>query len=142
MKVIKTESKNIINLRHKVLRNGYPIEEVMFKEDELISSRHYAMICNEKIIACITLLESEFDSQPAWQLRAMAVEEEYRGSGLGSELLDFAIKDIKQDSVLKNIWCNSRVTSKGFYKKFGFQEIGENFVFGNAGESIKMLRKI
>tara|TARA_B100000073_G_C23739229_1_gene573188 strand:+ start:1969 stop:2397 length:429 start_codon:yes stop_codon:yes gene_type:complete len=142
MKVIKTESKNIINLRHKVLRNGYPIEEVMFKEDELISSRHYAMICNEKIIACLTLFESEFDSKPAWQLRAMAVEEKHRGSSIGSQLLEFAMKDIEKNNILKNIWCNSRVTSKGFYKKFGFKETGESFVFGNAGKSIKMLRKI
>jgi predicted GNAT family N-acyltransferase len=132
----------IVNLRHKVLRPGFSISEVEFKEDKLPETRHYAAHYKNKSIACLTLMNSKYAGNEAWRLRAMAVEQQYRGKGLGRELLSFTLNDLMVNNLSKTIWCYSRVTSEAFYKKFDFVTEGQNFLFGNAGESIKMVRKL
>lgn len=132
----------ILNLRHRILRKGFPIEEVMFEEDKLISTKNYA-IFDEKdnVIACLTLMKAEWKNGLIWRLRAMAVDEEFQGNGLGSELLEFALEDLEKSNNMDSIWLHARTTSQNFYKKFDFEVASEVFNFGNAGPSVKMLKK-
>ena len=138
-KICRTEVFEIINLRHEALRRGHPIEEVQFEEDKDELSRHYAVFYQDSCIACVSFIDTQWQQQSAWRLRAMAVEEQYRGIGVGKALLKFALKDLIDNNLFKTIWCYSRVSSESFYSSFGFTSIGEHFTYGNAGESIEMV---
>lgn len=140
-KIGRAEVFAIIDLRHKVLRQGHPIEEVQFEEDKDELSRHYAAVYQDKCIACVTFIDAQWQQQPAWRLRAMAVEKQYRGIGIGKALLKFALNDLLNNNLMKTIWCYSRVSSEPFYLSFGFVSTGEHFTYGNAGESIEMVLK-
>ncbi len=137
----KTDVNSIMSLRHKVLRDGYPISEVTFNEDDHPSTRHYGAFDSQGLsICCVTLIESFWNGETAWQLRAMATAEKFRNSGIGRTMIEFLLADLKKNNQLKTIWCNSRVTSLGFYKKMGWRESSQQFVNGNAGLSLKMVR--
>ena len=137
-----TNVDEILELRHKILRNGFPIHEVMFDEDNIHTTRHYAFF-NEtaKAIACLTLMKADWEDKSIWRLRAMAVEENFQGNGLGIALLEHALNDLENKNLMDDIWLHARTTSESFYEKFNFQRASDIFEFGNAGPSIKMLRK-
>ncbi|MGR3279383.1 GNAT family N-acetyltransferase [Acaryochloris marina NIES-2412] len=138
----RTDVNSILKLRHTVLRNGYPIDEVIFIEDEAKTTRHYGVFdSQDKNICCVSLIESFWNSESAWQLRAMATSSEWRNRGIGRKLINYMISDLKQDIQLKYIWCNCRVQASGFYKKMGWREASHQFINGNAGLSIKMVKE-
>lgn len=132
----------ILQLRHQVLRNGYPITEVMFHEDHEDQSRHYGAFDRQNNnICCVSLIQSYWNGALAWQLRAMATAPEWRSKGIGRRIIEFMISDLEKDDQLKHIWCNCRVQSSGFYKKMGWREASNQFINGNAGLSVKMVRE-
>lgn len=63
----------------------------------------------------------------AVRLRQMAVEEAYRGQGLGSRLMVFA-EEIMRRSGRKVVVCHARLTAVGFYAGHGFEAQGAGFV--------------
>lgn len=137
----RTDVNSIIKLRHKALRDGYPISEVNFDEDDHASTRHYGVFDNQgHNICCVTLIQSFWNGESAWQLRAMATSENLRNRGIGRAMIEYLLEDLEQNEQLKTIWCNSRVKSLGFYKKMGWREASQQFVNGNAGLSLKMVR--
>lgn len=134
--------EEILNLRHKILRKGFPIEEVMFEEDPWESTRNYAIFRDDGYnIACLSLLRADWFGRETWRLRAMAVDEEYQNQGFGSMLMDFMFKDLKKNNLIDDIWLHARTTSEAFYKRYGFITVSDVFGFGNAGLSVKMLKK-
>jgi len=135
--------KEILKLRHEILRKGFPIHEVMFYEDNLLPTRHYASINGKgQVIACLTLMKAPWQDKIIWRLRAMAVKEELQGQGIGMALLKYALNDLINKNLMDEIWLHARTTSESFYEKFNFTTVSDIFEFGNAGPSIKMLRKI
>lgn len=110
----RTTAASILELRHRILRQGHPISEVIFPEDNDEASRHYGAFDNTgQNIGCLSLLPSAWQEQPAWRLRAMATDELWRNEGIGSGLLRFAIASLEQDCQLKPIWCYARVSARG-----------------------------
>lgn len=142
LKYKRTDVSSILQLRHIVLRNGYPIDEVVFPEDEEETTRHYGVFDRQgKNICCVSLIKSYWNSESAWQLRAMATSSEWRNRGIGRKIIQYMISDLKQDDQLKYIWCNCRVQASGFYEKMGWKEASHQFINGNAGLSVKMVRE-
>lgn len=132
----------ILNLRHRILRKGFPIEEVMFDEDKLISTRNYAIFDeNDNVISCLTLMKAMWNNELVWRLRAMAVDESYQNMGFGSKLLEYALDDLDDMEIQDDIWLHARTTSQDFYKRFGFEVASDIFNFGNAGPSVKMIKR-
>ena len=130
----------LVELRHEVLRKGLPVDEVKFSGDHLLSTRHYVVLNEDICIACLSLLSEPFDGESAWRLRAMAVREGKQKCGVGSRLMQFAIDDLYADGLYLPIWCHARVSAQSFYIRFNFEQMGNPFVFGNAGQSVVMLR--
>lgn len=138
----RTNVDCILQLRHQVLRNGYPISEVMFNEDYDDVTRHYgALDSQDNAICCVSLIQSYWNGSLAWQLRAMATAPNWRFKGIGRRIIHYMISDLARDNQLKFIWCNCRVQSSGFYKKMGWREASNQFINGNAGLSVKMVRE-
>lgn len=69
---------------------------------------------------------SFFQEPPGIRLRKLAVAPNYRGAGLGSDLVrEGAALAREQD--FTELWCDARQTARGFYKAVGFALDGDTF---------------
>ena len=128
----------IINLRHRVLRAGRPIESANLTDDEAEGTIHYAIFENGQAISCLSLMRSQLGSEPAWQLRGMAADVGAQGKGLGGRLLKYAMDDARLLGFSQVMWCNARITAVGFYEKYGWKVCSEEFDVPLVGPHFKM----
>jgi len=134
--------QRIIDLRHVILRQGLPREAASFHGDDLPSSRHYAAIDNGRVVGCLTLHQSQWESHPAWQLRGMATEVAHQGKGFGGELLRCGEALISIESEVHVFWCNARVPAIPFYQKHGWKVDSAEFDIPTAGPHRKMIKRL
>src|SRR5688572_13633278 len=80
---------DVIDLRHRVLREGLPRESAVFAGDQDPGSRHFAAVCDGRVVGCATLHASRWQDEPAWQLRGMATAPDFRGRRIGRAMLAF-----------------------------------------------------
>jgi predicted GNAT family N-acyltransferase len=117
------EQDKLHALRGKMLRQGLPPSTRIFAADDLPTTRHFgAFDDQDNLIGCATLVETE---DKDLQLRGMATDSDYQQSGVGRAVLTQA-----QNYALENglpLWCNARLTAKGFYEKLGWVTEGEVF---------------
>ena len=59
------------------------------------------------------------------KLERFAMLKEYRGKGLGNDLLRFVLNEARKKG--KHIYLNSQARVTGYYEKFGFKRKGEPF---------------
>jgi len=131
--------EEILPLRHRVLRAGLPAEAACFDGDHDANTRHYAALSDAKPACCLSLMPSEWEGQPAWQLRGMATDGQQQGRGLGRRLLELAVAEARRDEPERVWWCNARTSAIGFYEKLGWQVRSEPFDVPTAGPHVKML---
>ena len=122
-------------LRHAVLRPGLPLATAAFPGDELTTTVHLAADIGSRIVGCASWMRGEFSGEPAYQLRGMAVDEAWRGSGLGQRLLA-ASDDLLPIGLLR--WCNARMTAVGFYQRHGWTIVSPVFDIPTAGPHCRM----
>lgn len=67
-----------------------------------------------------------------YQLRGMAVLKEFQGYGLGKIILTHG-EGLLKDKRAKTVWCNAREVALNFYKKNGYQIIGDPFNISDIG---------
>ena len=65
------------------------------------------------------------------------VEHQYKG--LSSALLQVAFPIVKQN-LCHLVWCNAREEAIGFYKKMGFEGIGDLFDIPPGGKHLLMVK--
>jgi GNAT superfamily N-acetyltransferase len=138
----RAKLEDIIDLRHVVLRQGLPREEAIFKGDELASSYHFAAFANEKCVGCATFHLNEWEGKPAWQLRGMATDAEFRSGGIGSALLELAEQTLRAAGPVRQLWCNARTPALNFYKKQGWKAVSEEFFIPTAGPHFRMTKTL
>jgi GNAT superfamily N-acetyltransferase len=131
----------ILELRHRVLRAGLPAEAAHFSGDEAATTKHLAAMIDGRVVGCATILLNEWEGEPAWQLRGMAVEEHYRSQGIGKVLLD-AAERIATESGTAIMWCNARVPAVRFYQKHGWAVVSDEFEVPSAGPHVKMIKRL
>lgn len=130
------------SVRHPVLRPGKNIETCHFDGDNLESTRHFGYFEAEKLAGVASLFETTtplLPKQNQFQLRGMAVLQEYQKRGIGEALVKFA----ENDAILRNgkmIWFNAREIAVPFYQKLGYKIIGEPFDIGDIGKHYVMYR--
>nr|WP_262710720.1 GNAT family N-acetyltransferase [Algibacter onchidii] len=67
-----------------------------------------------------------------YQLRGMAVLEEFQGRGLGTKLLKFGENILKEKNI-DIVWCNAREIAVPFYNKNNYKTTGEPFTIQSIG---------
>ncbi len=134
------DADTIRPLRHRVLRAGLPFETAFFPEDYHPDTRHYAAFDGDRVVACLTLLKSQWEGRNAWQLRGMATDPDYRGSGWGGALLDYAETEAAGSGHATEFWCNAREKAVPFYARYGWVVVGERFEVPVFGPHFKMHR--
>jgi predicted GNAT family N-acyltransferase len=129
----------ILPLRHRILRAGLPFESAMFDGDHDASTRHYAAVRGDEPVGSLSLMASQWDGKPAWQLRGMATDARLQRHGLGGRLLAVAVAEARRDEPARIFWCNARTSAVGFYEKSGWRVVSEPFHMPTAGPHVRMV---
>lgn len=143
----RAQVAELIDLRHAVLRHGLPREEAMFPGDDAPTSRHYGAFRGDQVLCCATLHASEWEGEPAFQLRGMATAPEARRTGLGRRVTEWMEADLRAaagagEGVPLLLWCNARVPAVAFYEAMGWAVVSEPFEIPTAGPHVRMVKRL
>ena len=130
-------------VRHAELRKGRPMEECAFDGDKDSSTLHIGGFLGNDLIAVATMLKRDMAKhgiQNTFQLRGMAVLEDYQGKGIGKILLNFA-ENLAKEKEAQTLWMNARVSALGFYRNSGYKILGEVFEIPGIGPHYTMFKK-
>lgn len=134
----RVEVDQILDLRHRLLRAELPFEAARFDHDLDPATRHYGAFDADRLVCCLTLLESVWQGRPAWQLRGMATETDRQGAGAGRLLVQFATAEVQAFEPDRIFWCNARTSAQGFYARLGWTVESDPFDIAHAGPHVKM----
>jgi len=116
-------------LRGRVLRPGQPPEACVYPGDELESTLHLGIFDAQELVGIASLYWEPPPDRPAARavrLRGMATLPEVRGRGFGRLLLEAGLERVAERGG-RLIWANARTSALGFYERFGFERVGEEF---------------
>jgi len=130
----------LLPLRALVLRPGYLPAQARFHGDDDPASIHLGAFRKDECVACVTLIPSKWDGDPAWQLRGLATHLAYRRRGIASRLMAMAEEAVRASGGPRFLWCNSRIESVSFYENRGWRVVSEEFLIEGIGSHYKMLR--
>jgi len=108
-------------IRHCVLWPDKPISFCQVDGDE--TAMHYGVYLNDSLV---TVASIYIDGRVA-RLRKFATLEGSQGRGMGSQLISHIITELEQSDI-DIFWCDARATAVGFYKKFGMETQGDEFL--------------
>ena len=141
--VKKISALETYNVRQEVLRKGKPIETCYFEGDNLATTTHFGLFEDEKIIGVVSVYKTNsllFTEKIQFQIRGMAVLEDFQSKGFGKQLLKTAEKFCFDENT-DLIWFNARENAISFYKKSGYKIIGNSFDIPNVGTHFVMFKK-
>ena len=115
------EMKEYYHLRWKILREPLGLEQETEKDDLEDKSIHRVVKVNNQIIGVGRL---HFIDDSKAQIRYMAVENNFRRSGVGKLIVDEFIK-ISENRNTKKIILYARESVIDFYKNLGFDIVRE-----------------
>ena len=144
IEIKKINSTETIIVRHPVLRFGKPIESCHFEGDDLPTTSHFGLYFEKQLVAIISSFKVQnklFSEENQYQIRGMAVLDEFQKKGFGEALLTYYENEIK----LKKgnlIWFNARETAVGFYKKSGYKILGDRFEIPDVGPHYILFKTI
>lgn len=134
----------LLPVRNLVLRNGLLTpDECRFPSDGLAGNFHLGYFVNDEL-ACVASFHPQAYgdfSGAGYQLRGMATIEKYRGQGLGSQLVTFALNYLGQLQA-GYLWCNARQKAVRFYEGLGMEVISPVFEVPGIGPHYVMYVKI
>ena len=135
VKIKQLSFEETYTIRQIVLRPNRPLETCFFEGDELETTLHFGGFVNQELVGIISLFKnnhSSFQQENQYQIRGMAVLENFRKYGLGKKLVEYSEDYLKQKNI-SLIWFNARESAVGFYQKSGYKIIGDLFNIPDVG---------
>jgi ribosomal protein S18 acetylase RimI-like enzyme len=135
IKIKKITSTETIIVRHPVLRPGRTIETCYFEGDDLPTTSHFGLYYENRLVAVISAFKMQnklFTEENQYQIRGMAVLNEFQKKGFGEILLKYCENEIQINNG-ELIWFNARETAVAFYKKSGYEVLGSQFEIPDVG---------
>lgn len=132
--------EEILPLRSLVLRENKGVEFAGFLEDSMKGVFHIGYFVDQLVtcIASFMPVQDKEIGQGGWQLRGMATHPDFKGMGLGTEVLAYANTLLLEKGV-SYIWCNARASAVPFYEKNMYKVISKEFIIENIGPHFKMI---
>ena len=121
------EMNEYYHLRWKILRQPLGLEEGTEKDDLEEQSIHRVVKIDNQIIGVGRL---HFIDDNNAQIRYMAVEDNFRGSGVGKLIVDEFVK-ISENRNTKKIILYARESIINFYKRIGFDIVRKAHILKN-----------
>jgi len=100
-----------------------------------LNSIHIFKYDGDKIIAYSRI----FEENGHITFGRVVADKSYRGTGLGAKLVEEVLKVINDTYPEQEVVIEAQTYVEGFYKKFGFQSVGDVFLF-NHTPHIKMIK--
>jgi ribosomal protein S18 acetylase RimI-like enzyme len=138
----KITSETTFSVRNPVLRPNLPVETCRFDGDNLPSTVHFGYYDNEKLVGIVSVFEKNnenWNNNRQFQIRGMAVLEEFQKKGIGEKLVQTVI-NLAQEKEIELIWFNARKNAVPFYEKIGFHINGTAFEIEGVGTHYIMYR--
>jgi len=140
----KIASKDTYVVRHPVLRKGKPIETCHFDGDDLDTTDHFGLFVDKIMLGVVSIFQNKnaiFVVENQYQIRGMAVLDDFQQKGYGRELMLYCENYIlsKKGNL---IWFNARESAIPFYQKLGFIVHGNPFLIVDIGSHYLMYKKI
>jgi ribosomal protein S18 acetylase RimI-like enzyme len=108
-------------IRHCVLWPDKPMSFCKVDGDDAAS--HYGAFLNNTLASVASIY---IEGQVA-RLRKFATLEDFQGRGAGTQLISHIVAELEQTGI-DTFWCDARTTAVGFYKRFGMDVQGAEFV--------------
>lgn len=135
---------DVLPLRNEVLREGkLTLDECRFATDTIDGAFHLGYDVGDELATVASFFPKNYGEYRGlgYQLRGMATLEKYRGQGLGTRLINFAIVYL-QGQKTNYVWCNARKAALKFYRDCGFEIISAEFDVPGIGPHYVMYLKI
>lgn len=132
----------IIDLRNATIIAGTDRTSPEFAGDHEDTTRHFGAFEEDRAVCCATFLLSEWETEPAWQLRGMATTPQLRGKGIGSALLRFAEQALREAAPVRRMWCNARTGAVTFYERHGWRTVSDEFLIQGVGPHYRMVKNL
>jgi ribosomal protein S18 acetylase RimI-like enzyme len=120
MEIRNIQWEETIPLRHKVLWPNKPPEFCKVDGDE--EGIHFGAFINNELI-CVASIYLKAEKA---RLRKFATDAYFQNQGIGSKMLDFIIRDLKNTDA-KVFWCDARESALGFYERFDMYKCSDRF---------------
>ena len=138
--------KNIKDQSDK--KKAFEIRNLVFCEEQKVSKKiefdgldqfcdHYLAKINDLPIGTARIREQK---RGTFKIERMAVLKEYRNKGVGKAIIKNILKQYLAKNQNINLVLNSQINAKDFYKKFGFSEVGKEFIEADI-RHVKMIYK-
>ncbi|RYG27411.1 MAG: GNAT family N-acetyltransferase [Chitinophagaceae bacterium] len=137
-------SVETFTVRHPVLRPGKPLETCRFDGDDLTTTTHFGLFEDADMRGVASLFRNShpgFREDRQFQLRGMAVLEDYQGFGYGRQLVGIC-EDQARRAAGELIWFNARENAIGFYETLGYRITGKAFLINGIGMHYVMFKRI
>ncbi len=129
-----SEWREARQLRYKLFFKDTPHDESIMDDYYERESKHLAIIKNTVLIAYGRL--SQIESKE-YIISQMVVEPNFQSKGFGTKIIEYMLQMVGNSTVI----LSSRLTAISFYKKFGFNVVGKEFITESTGVAhIKMVR--
>ena len=138
------EPGDVLAIRNDVLRDGkLTLDECRFPTDTIQGAFHLGYYANGELATVASFFPQNYNGYAGlgYQLRGMATTEKFRGQGLGTRLVNFAIVYL-QGQKANYVWCNARKVALKFYRDCGFEVISGEFDVPGIGPHYVMYLKI
>ena len=120
-------------------KKAFKIRDLVFCKEQKVSKKiefdgldeicdHFLAKINELPIGTARVRE---EKKGTFKIERMAVLKEYRKKGVGKAIIKEILKNYSNLDKVNNLILNSQIGAKDFYKKFGFVEVGKEFVEAN-----------
>ncbi len=124
IKVIKVTGEEDLQKVFAIRKEVFVVEqncppELEWEHEE--ESVHFLAVCDR--VPCGAARWRKTDK--GYKLERFAVLKPYRGLGVGEHLVKAVLSDLPDDA--KHIYLNAQVTAIDFYKRLGFEVMGELF---------------
>ncbi len=141
--VRRVTASDVYPLRHRVLRPNQTLADCVWLQDTDAETAHFAAEIDNRIvgIASIAISPREADPPNTWRLRGMATAPELQGQGIGAKVLAACLTHAKGRGGAQ-MWCNARTTALAFYRRHGFETVGEEFDIKGIGPHYVMVRPL
>jgi len=121
------EFKDWLQLRSKVLREplglSYSDEDIAQEYDQ----NHICFFHGDKILGGLIIYPVEPESEGVFKMRQVAVDPDFQGQGIGTQLVHFC-EDFIQGWGGTRLTLHSRIGALPFYEKLGYQSLGDHFI--------------
>lgn len=129
----KEKHEIALAIRHIVFVEGQGVDKDLEEEFEE-ESLHFLMYYKKRPVGAARLRQTE----TGIKLERFAILKEFRGIGLGNNLLRFVLNEARKYN--STIYLNSQYQVVGYYEKWGFVSVGDAFYEANI-KHFKMIYK-